>query len=123
MKCFICRRYKAQVLDHCHVCGMYRGWLCLSCNQNIANDKVNRSLFSAWVANDDFTPNEKETRLLRIVGQRAQRYLEEHHKICVKPNFSVRSARNDSRYRSAATYWKATATFWREKYRKDHPSS
>lgn len=102
---------------------MYRGWLCLSCNQNIANDKVNRSLFSAWVANDDFTPNEKETRLLRIVGQRAQRYLEEHHKICVKPNFSVRSARNDSRYRSAATYWKATATFWREKYRKDHPSS
>lgn len=34
-RCECCRRVRPLTIDHCHVSGFFRGWLCRLCNQGI----------------------------------------------------------------------------------------
>jgi len=108
LRCFICRRRKATQLEHCHTCGMYRGWLCNRCNSNISGDQVGGSL-AGWCR--------VRGGHLEYVGrdplrERAKSYLEKHFAVCVKPPFPVRRIRWDSIWRQRAQRAQGNAEFW-----------
>lgn len=33
--CQICNKEKKLVLDHCHISGKFRGWICMNCNAGL----------------------------------------------------------------------------------------
>lgn len=118
IKCFICGE-KATCLDHCHTCGMYRGWLCNRCNSNIAGDRVKG--FGWWQGTEVMPDGRELGKRAPHLVERAREYVGTHRVICREPGFPVRVKHyGDTRFRRRMEYWREKAQWLEHTLAPEH---